>query len=50
MKQRISYLIVVNLHVLLEVRARGELLLAELAGVGLLPRMDALVSDQIAYL
>lgn len=40
-----SYIKAVNLHVLLEVGAGGELSVAELAGVGLLPRVNALMPD-----
>ena len=45
-----TYLIVVNLHVLFKVGARGEALLAKLAQVGFLSRVDALVSDQVTNL
>lgn len=37
-------------HVLLQVGARSELLAAEAACVGFLPRVDPLVPYQIAYL
>jgi hypothetical protein len=36
--------------VLLEVRARGELLVAGFAHVGLLTRVDTLVADQVRHL
>ncbi len=39
-----------NLHVLFEVGARGELLLAELARVGLLTSVNSFMSYQVAYL
>ena len=39
-----------NLHVLFEVGAGGKGFGAELAGVGLLTRVDALVTDQVTYL
>ena len=38
------------LHVLLEIRARGESLIAKLARVGFLPGVDPLVTDQVTYL
>ncbi len=36
-----------NLEVLLEVGARGELLVAGFAHIGLLSRVDTLVPDQV---
>ena len=39
-----------NLHVLFEVGPGGEGLRAELAAVGLLTRVDALVTNQVTYL
>jgi hypothetical protein len=45
-----AYLIVMDLHVLFEVGAGGKGFGAELAGVGLLARVDALVTDQVTYL
>jgi hypothetical protein len=38
------------LHVLLEVRAGGESLVAEVARIGFLPGVDPLVPDQVTYL
>jgi hypothetical protein len=43
-------LAVVDLEVLLQVRARGELFVAGVAHVGLLPRVNALVPDQVRHL
>ena len=45
-----TYLIAVDLHVLFKIGSRGELFLAELAGVGFLPCVDPLVPYQVANL
>ncbi len=46
----ITYIIIVDLHVLLQVRPRSELLVAFFAFVRLVPRVDPLVSDQVTNL
>lgn len=40
-----TYLLIMNLQVLLQVGARCELFVADFADVGLLTRVDPLVSD-----
>lgn len=38
------------LHVLFKIRSGGKLLPTELASIGLLPGVDTLMTDQVAYL
>jgi len=38
------------LHVLFKIRTGGKLLPTEVARVGLLPGVDTLMADQVAYL
>ena len=42
-----TYLLVMDLQVLLQVGARGELFVADLADIGFLPRVDPLMPDQV---
>ena len=50
LKECFGYFIVVNLHVLFEVGARGKGLEAYVACVGFLTCVDSLMSYQVAYL
>ena len=45
-----TYLLVMDLQVLLQVGARGELFVADLADIGFFPRVDPLMPDQVWYL
>ena len=42
-----TYLLVMDLQVLLQVGARGELFVADLADIGFFPRVDPLMPDQV---
>ena len=42
-----TYLLVRDLQVLLQVGARGELFVADLADIGFFPRVDSLMPDQV---
>lgn len=42
-----AYLLIVDLPVLLQIGARSELLIADLADVGLFPGMNSLMPDEV---